>query len=45
MAAAADAFGSWQSYKRFARWQEKGVWQALMEHLGPTPITSAELSA
>ena len=29
-----DAFGRWNSlYQRFARWQEKGVWQALMEHL------------
>jgi transposase len=27
-------FGSWNNiYKRFARWQEKGVWQMLMDRL------------
>lgn len=31
---APDEVGRWNSvYKRFARWQEKGVWQALMDHL------------
>ena len=29
-----DAVGSWNSvYQRFARWQAKGVWAALTDHL------------
>ena len=28
-----EAVGNWNSvYQRFARWQKKGIWQALMDH-------------